>query len=121
MQREEFDGKHVLVVEDEYFIAEEVRETLTNVGVTVLGPVSTSVAALERLARGPRPDAAVLDIRLRSEDVYRVAEILRERKVPFIFATGYSKDAIDGHFADVPSVEKPFTPAKLLSALQSVL
>jgi len=53
--------RRILVVEDEYFSAEELREALHRLGAEVVGPVPTGEAALALLKSEPI-DAAVLDI-----------------------------------------------------------
>ncbi|WP_207103034.1 response regulator [Paracoccus shandongensis] len=104
-----FQGRRVLVVEDEYIIAEDLREELEREGALVLGPVASVAAALDLLQGGPRPDTAILDINLRGERVFPVADRLRAMGVPFVFATGYDAEAIPRDYADVPRIEKPFT------------
>jgi CheY-like chemotaxis protein len=114
-------GKHVLVVEDEYFLAEELCTILADAGAAVLGPVPNAVAALELLARGPRPDVAVLDVELRGENVYRVSEILQARSVPFIFSTGYGQEAIDDRSQHIGRVEKPYSKDALFAVIAAAL
>jgi CheY-like chemotaxis protein len=114
-------GKHILVVEDEYFLAEDLRTVLSDAGAVVLGPVANVVSALELLARSPRPDIAVLDVELRGENIYRVSELLQARNVPFVFATGYSQYAIDGRFQHVGRVEKPYSKDTLFASLAAAL
>lgn len=100
-------GLRVLVVEDEYLIAMDLCEELRDVGAVVMGPTATVAEALALLDRGPAPDMAVLDIALDDEKVYPVADALRSRGIPFLFATGYDVSAIPGRFADVPRAQKP--------------
>ena len=100
-------GRRVLVVEDEYMLAEDLREGLESQGAEVMGPVATVADALELLRSGPAPDLAILDINLGGEMAYPVADALRARDIPFIFATGYNAQAIPKAYADVPRAEKP--------------
>lgn len=102
-----FRGRRVLVVEDEYILAEDLREELERAGAVILGPVPTVAEALELLRIGPAPDVAVLDINLQGEMAWPVADRLRDMDVPFIFATGYEAEAIPRAYADVPRAEKP--------------
>ncbi|WP_434729922.1 response regulator [Rhizobium binae] len=53
----------ILVVEDEFFIADELRRKLSAAGLRVLGPVSSNENALDLLQQ-ERPDVAVLDVHL---------------------------------------------------------
>lgn len=100
-------GRRVLVVEDEYTLAEDVAAELERLGAMVVGPVPSVREALALLDGGPAPDAAILDINLGGELAYPVADALRRRGIPFIFATGYDASAIPPAYADVPRVEKP--------------
>jgi CheY-like chemotaxis protein len=60
-------GRRILVVEDEYFLADDIHHALAQLGAEVVGPVPTLRGALEVLADESRIDAAVLDINLRNE------------------------------------------------------
>ena len=100
-------GRRVLVVEDEYLLAEDLREELESQGAEVMGPVASVADALELLRSGPAPYMAILDINLGGEMAYPVADALRARDIPFIFATGYEAQAIPKAYADVPRAEKP--------------
>ena len=102
-----FRGRCVLVVEDEYLLAEDLREELEQQGAEVLGPAANVADAMELLRHGPAPDTAILDINLGGEKVYPVADALRARGIPFIFATGYEPWSIAEAYKDVPRVEKP--------------
>src|SRR5262245_50060695 len=53
----------ILVVEDESIVAEDLRERLTKMGTTVLGPVSTGEQAVQ-VAEQAHPDLVLMDIRL---------------------------------------------------------
>ena len=108
------DGKQVLIVEDEAIIAAMVEDMLTELGATVVGPASSIRKALV-LAASDGIDAAVLDVNIRSERVDPVADLLKTRHVPVVFATGYGASAT-GAFS-CPIIEKPYTLEKLESAL----
>lgn len=114
-------GRRVLVVEDEYFIADDLQRALKAFGAEVVGPVPSREDALAVVASNHDLDAAILDINLQGDMGYSVAEALRGRGVPFVFATGYNVGAIAPAFADVPRWEKPFDPAKLAQALRGLL
>lgn len=99
--------RRVLVVEDEYLIAEDLREQLLSCGAEVMGPVACVADALALLEDGTAPDLAILDIRLGGEMVYPVADALRTKGIPFVFATGYDAWAVPEAYAEVPRTEKP--------------
>ena len=100
-------GRRVLVVEDEYLIAEDLCEELRSCGAEVMGPADCVVAALALLQAEPPPDMALLDIGLPDEKVYPVADALRARGIPFVFLTGYEAPLIPEGYSDVPRADKP--------------
>lgn len=114
------EDRRVLVVEDEYFLADDLAHALTAFGAVVLGPVPTEEKALTLIESGP-VDAAVLDINRRGRSVYALADLLRQRGVPFVFATGYDESSVPPAYRDVPRWEKPFNPRNLAMALQGLV
>jgi two-component SAPR family response regulator len=112
------DGKRVLVVEDEALIAAMVEDMLVELGATVVGPASSIDQALV-LVHSDDIDAAVLDVNIRSERVDPIAEILRVRNVPIVFATGYGSSTRGMNYS--PAIEKPYTLEKLANALKTAL
>jgi DNA-binding response OmpR family regulator len=100
-------GRRVLLVEDDYFIAEEMCSAFVKNGAEVLGPVGEVGEALALISNAGRIDGAVLDIKLHDEMIYPVADALREREVPFVFATGYEETMVPAQYADVCRCEKP--------------
>lgn len=117
--RDWLNGRTVLVVEDEYFLADDVRRGLEAAGAVVLGPVATLAAAL-RLIDGRRPDFAVLDINLRGRVSYEAAERLLAQDVPFVFATAYDKAMLPPQFRETPRLVKPYGIRALLAALEKL-
>ncbi|MCW8086140.1 response regulator [Sabulicella glaciei] len=110
-----------MVVEDEYLIARDLTEQLEVAGATVLGPVATVDAATRIINRDERIDAAVLDVKLMGAVVYPVADTLRRRGVPILFATGYDRDSLAPAFQDVLLCEKPLETSRVLSLLSEQL
>ena len=86
-------GKNILIVEDDYLVADCTRRELEKCGALLIGPVPSVERALE-LVDEQKPDAAVLDINLAGEKVYPLADILSERQIPFVFATGYEASSM---------------------------
>ncbi len=113
------DGRHILVVEDQYLLARDVCEWLEAAGAEVIGPAPNSGRACE-LLEGRNVDAAVVDINLGNGPTYEVASRLVERKVPFIFATGYDQAVIPAEFEAMPRLEKPFRGTDLVRAVQAL-
>ena len=110
-------GRRILVVEDEYVVAEDICRELLEQGAEVVGPAPTVEHAMALLAADRLIDGAILDINLRGEMVFPVAEILRDRGTPFLFATGYDLDALPRAYAQAPCCEKPFEVGQCARAL----
>ncbi|HKE96576.1 MAG TPA: hypothetical protein VKB34_19865 [Povalibacter sp.] len=98
----------VLLVEDDYVVAMDLYQELERSGAIVIGPVGSVEDALATLENTPELDAAVLDIRLRDDDVYAVADVLTRRNIPFVFATGYDRSNLPQRYLHVPWSQKPF-------------
>jgi CheY-like chemotaxis protein len=113
---DKLSGQRVLIVEDEYFLAQDLAEYLNHLGVEVVGPVGTITDALE-LLRCADIQGAVLDINLRGERVYPVADVLQQKQVPFVFASGYGGELEPSAYADIPRCIKPLDFAELANAL----
>ncbi len=110
-------GRRILVAEDDYILAEELKADLEGQGAEVLGPVPDLESARELLTTTPAPDAALLDINLGGEMVYPLADILQDRNIPFVFATGYEEWAIAEPYASLPRLEKPLDMRQVARAL----
>lgn len=110
-------GRRVLIVEDDYFIAQDMQRAFQEVGAEVLGPMPSIEEALELIAASPDLDAAMLDISLHDGMSYPVADALQVRGVPFVFTTGYGKATLPTRFAAVPHFEKPIEVTHIAEAL----
>jgi CheY-like chemotaxis protein len=106
----------ILVVEDEAIVAMLLEDMLAELGYEVVGPVTRLDRALD-LARGALIDAAVLDVNVNGNDSYAVADALRARAIPFVFATGYGTKELAERFRDSPITQKPFHRDDLERAL----
>lgn len=111
-------GLRVLVIEDDYFIAEEICSTLREHGAEIVGP-SPDVAKGLQLVKNEAIDCAVLDINLQGNLAFGIAGELRTRGIPAIFATGYDMSVLPKEFSDSVRLEKPVNLQALLRAVQS--
>lgn len=100
-------GRHILLVEDDFFVADDFAAEFEAAGATVVGPAATLTKALDLIERTGHLDGAVLDIDLQGEAAYAVVDALRARAVPIVFVTGYDRSAIPERYDDVPLCEKP--------------
>lgn len=113
------EPRRVLLVEDEELIALELTQELSALGWTVIGPAGSLPEAREYLSS--HFDAAVLDVNLRGEQVYPLAEELQRRGVPFIFCTGYEIVDPGGRFDDAPVVRKPTNARAVAAAVTELI
>jgi CheY-like chemotaxis protein len=113
-EKEQAAGRRILVVEDEVLICMLIETILEDAGYQVAMAHSVP-EALEAVERG-ETDLAILDLNLRGQKVYPVAEKLGLLGTPFIFATGGGGHDIDG-FPGRPWVGKPFDEHELLGAV----
>ncbi|KHK64844.1 response regulator [Pseudomonas frederiksbergensis] len=107
-----FAGIKVLLVEDEGTVAMLIEEMLEELGCEVVASVPRLARARE-VASTAQFDLAILDVNLAGERVFPVAEILRDRKIPFLFSTGYGASGVPAEFARYPVLHKPFSESEL--------
>jgi CheY-like chemotaxis protein len=108
MTRENIPALRVLVVEDDYLIATDLAVQLEECGVEVIGPIYSVEAALTLVnSLGIELDGASLDVNLKGERVYPVADALLAKHVPFVFSTGYDAAVVPQSYRDIPRCEKP--------------
>lgn len=112
---------HVLVVEDEYLIAADLVEALEQHGATIVGPFSSIAHAKAAIESASELDGAVIDINLRGELSFPIAELLRQRDIPFIFTSGYDHLVIPSSLSEVPLVSKPAEPGEIAGLLASLI
>lgn len=111
----------ILVVEDEFFIAQEIADVLKAAGFALLGPCPTVAAALVKLADGQSCDAALLDASLRHESSLPVAEALAMRGIPFAVVTGFSADQLPARMAAAPVLTKPVRGEELIRMVRELI
>ena len=100
-------NRRVLVVEDEPLIAMLVEDWLAELQCQTVGPAASAREALA-LIESAQLDGAILDVSLHGHDSFAVADALRERGIPFAFATGHAVDRIDARFKGAPTLAKPY-------------
>lgn len=113
-------GCRILVVEDEFFIADDMAQTLTSNGAEVIGPAPTLDLAM-KLLETERIDCAVIDVNLRGQMAYPLADELRRRGVPFVLATGYDPAVVPAAYQDVPRWLKPYSLDELIESLPELM
>jgi CheY-like chemotaxis protein len=114
---ETLQGRRVLLVEDDYFIARDIVSALENEGAVVVGLVACIEDALDLIGHTQALDGVILDVNLRGELAYPVADVLIERGIPLVFMTGYDKASIPARYSEVTRCEKPVALADIARAL----
>ena len=99
-------GLCILLVEDEMMVAMMFEDALTDLGYSVIK--AARVAKAVQLAAAEVIDGAILDMNVAGESVYPVADVLQDRGIPFIFATGYGDQRLRSEYQGWPTLAKPF-------------
>jgi len=107
----------ILIVEDEYLLADELRVELESAGAIVLGPVAALIDAVELIQTEGIIDGALLDANLSGEMVFSAADMLIDRGVPIVFTTGYDASVIPSRFREVARCEKPVSIKHVTQAI----
>jgi len=113
-------GRRILVVEDEMLILMMIEGILEDLGcrsVTGAATVKKAVSLIESESF----DAAMLDMNLGGEDSSRVADVLSERGVPFIYSTGNDRRDIAADSRDHAVLYKPYQERDLIAAITQLL
>ena len=113
-------AKRVLIVEDDVLLALHLEDLLTALGHEVVGQATRIEMAME-LARKSDLDFAVLDINVAGTKSFPVADILRQRGIPFAFATGYGVDGLTDGYRYFPVLQKPYAQEDLERTIAQVL
>jgi DNA-binding response OmpR family regulator len=108
-------GRCILVVEDEPLISMEMTALFESAGAKVLQARTLA----EAVKRTDGVSAAVLDYRLGGESVRTLCALLSERRIPFMFYTGYG--GLEASYPDAVVVQKPSTARALLTAMAGLV
>ena len=117
MAKQKLDGRTILVVEDEPFIALDLAQTFEAAGaiVTMVRTLPQALAAVE----SDGLSAAILDHALGQDDSSQLCERLDERRIPYMLYSGL--DQVDGACGEAPLLRKPAPPKTLISAVERLL
>ena len=113
-------GCRILIVEDNYLLAETVAGILEEAGARIVGPFVNMVEALEGLGELTAIDGAILDIGLNGQESYPLAEALQTTGIPFLFLTGVERRDLPQRFQRTPHMLKPFSEEKLIRRLVQI-
>ena len=110
------EGRKILIVEDEAAIALALASAVAQAGGVAVGPAAT-VAASFALMADHKLDGALLDIRLRSETSFSVADVLAVLGIPFVFVSGMSSALMPYPHRDRPLFDKPYEMRDVIATL----
>ena len=118
-ESQDFRGFRVLLVEDSWHAAQAMKDLLEGWGMIVVGPVA-GVDEAQRLLDSTTPPVAIVDIRLKDGLAYDLIDLLIEKGVSVVVASGYADvPTLEGKVAAI--LQKPFPAGKLLTTLKSVM
>ncbi len=109
-------SRRILVVEDEFMVAEDMQLELEALGAEVIGPAASVDEALGML--GDDVELAIIDVNLGGEPAFPIADALQTRGVHFVFTTGYDQSAMPQRYAGFPRCEKPVDMRRLTALLK---
>lgn len=109
----------VLIVEDEAIIAIDLANHLDDMGFKPL--VASTVIDALLIVQSQQVDFAILDYRVGGATTGEVAEVLREKQVPFALCSGSDLGLAAHIFEGVPFIPKPYTEDHLKAAIHSVI
>ena len=98
----------ILIVEDEPLIAMMLEDFLLSLGHEIKA-ICESVDEGVEAAKDGDIDLAILDVNVDGQQVWPVAEILRDRSIPMVLATGGHLQDPPADFKNMPTLSKPYT------------
>lgn len=111
------EGLSILVVEDDYFVAYELARELRAQGASMVGPVPDLARARAAIA-DQSPDCVLLDINLKGDYVFDLAEEVMACGIPTIFTTAYDASVIPSDLRGAPCLQKPIVTQELVRLVQ---
>jgi DNA-binding response OmpR family regulator len=109
-------GRRILIVEDSFLEAEDMRQSIEAAGGVAVGPASSVELALYLIDQD-QPDAALLNVFVGRHSAMPIAKRLKVGQIPFVIVTGLSRDALPEMLRDAGYVAKPFLRQELVDAL----
>ena len=113
-------GRSVFLVEDEVMIRMMVADMLEELGYKVAAEAGDINEAM-RLAQATEFDIAILDVNVNGKVISPVADLIKEKGCPFIFATGYGSSGLPEEYRDRPALQKPFQLETLAQMITSAM
>jgi CheY-like chemotaxis protein len=111
----------VMIVEDDFIIADEIAAIVSDAGYAVVGPIGSVQEAEAELTSGQAPDFAIVDANIRERSSARLAQRLRDVGIPFCVCTGYRLSDLRAAFGEVMVVQKPVDRRNLVTLIQAAV
>lgn len=110
------EGCRVLIVEDDAMISMMLQDLLEDMGCEVVS-VASRLEEARRKSEADDFDVALLDVNLRGERTFPVAEAMQQRSRPFVLTTGYATTILPDSLRTATLLQKPYRRQDLESAL----
>ena len=125
MENDENERPRILIVEDDFLIAEWIRRILVDAGYEVIGMAGQTKSA-EELASTHNADLAIVSLKLEADvDGVRTATYLQSRHaMKILITTGFNDSIVKqwvGNAAAWPFLRKPFSERELITAVSACL
>ena len=104
----------ILIVEDEYFLADDCADLVRKAGFAVAGPFYSLADVRVNLWD---IDGALIDINLRGVCVYPLLDDLLDWRIPVTLYTGYARETLPAKYAGLSHVLKPSKPSEAVKEL----
>lgn len=112
--------RRVLVMQDDFFLSDEICTALEEAKFEVMGPFEAWSADLD-IALEQRPDAALFDMKMDRDKAKGVLARLDSLSIPLVMATGHPHAKEAEQLANCSVVEKPRSVSKVIAAVKSAL
>lgn len=97
-----------------------VADMLEELGYKVAAEAGDIPEAM-RLAQATEFDIAILDVNVNGKVISPVADVIKAKGCPFIFATGYGSSGLPEQYRDRPALQKPFQLDALSKTIEAAL
>jgi|JI8StandDraft_2_1071088.scaffolds.fasta_scaffold24786_3 DNA-binding NarL/FixJ family response regulator len=112
-------GCRALIIEDDFYQAVEIRESLQQAGAEIVGCRATVPDLDEMMLRG-KIDIALLDINLGNTQSFDFARALNEKGIPVVFLSGYDASIVPADLQYAKFISKPANDSDVIAALHQV-
>jgi two-component SAPR family response regulator len=114
----ELAGRFVLVVEGESIVAIDMASIISMAGGRVIGPFQ-SISQGFRFREFKRIDAALLDISLNGDPVFKLADAIAKQGIPIVFLSGRETDVFPPEHRQSQFLSKPCGTRSIIRALKA--